>query len=108
MREPIRSIFVESRAWYDKSGGNSYFSNRIHVNGRIVIETPLRLGYDTAYLWDALRELFNRELISEPLGTYYLRQKVDFYHVQNSVPKREMFKDTWAAEDLTERFEAIA
>ena len=108
MREPIRSILVESRAWFDKSGGNSYFSNRIHVNGRIVIETPLRYGYDTQYLWDALKELWQNGLLESPIGPYHLRQKVDFYHVQNSVPKREMFKDTWAAEDLAERFEAIA
>ena len=107
MKEPIRSIFIESRSWFDKSGGNSYFSNRIWVNGRIALSTPLRYGYDTAYISDALLELYNAELIEEPQGLYHLRQKVDVYFTQNSVPKREMFKSNPPEDDLAERYEAV-
>ncbi len=108
MAEKIRSVFIESRSWFDKSGGNAYYSNRIHINGRVVLITGLRYGYDTQYLWDGLRELYNLGLILEPQSPYSLRQKIDLYHVQNSVPKRELFKDSPAEEDMTELYEAIA
>lgn len=107
MTEPIRSIFVESRGWHDNSSGSSYFSNRIWVNGDIILETPLQYGYETQYLWDALKRLYEAGLIVEPQSPYSLRQKIDLYHCQQSVPKRQMFKGTDLDEDLLERFEPI-
>ena len=32
----LSSIFIEGRLWFDKINGNTYFSNRIWINGKVV------------------------------------------------------------------------
>lgn len=51
------SIYVESRAWFDKSGGNSYFSNRVWVDGKIAYSTGLEYGYEDSFLDSAIDSL---------------------------------------------------
>ena len=36
----IRSLFIEGRLWFDKINGNTYFSNRVWVNGKIAFVMP--------------------------------------------------------------------
>lgn len=55
--ETTRSIFVHARTWFDKSGGNSYFSARIFVNGKEVIRLPFSYGYGSQFEHEALRAL---------------------------------------------------
>jgi hypothetical protein len=55
--EPGASLFFEGRAWFDKTGGNTYHSVRIWVNGQIVAVVPMRYGYDNAYQVSAIEQL---------------------------------------------------
>jgi hypothetical protein len=43
------SIFIHAKQWFDKSGGNSYFSVRVHLNGRESFRLPFQYGYGSQY-----------------------------------------------------------
>lgn len=77
----IRSVFVEARQWLDKSAGNSYFSARIHINGRVAIVLPFQYGYESAFRDEAFRALQRGGLVSDQLRTLWdLRDAgVDLY-----------------------------
>jgi hypothetical protein len=89
------SIFIESREWFDRSAGNSYFSNRVKVDGKFVYSSGIELGYETQYIHEALTELYKRGIISADLSTpYKLREAgVALYFVKYDSPKRDMFTD---------------
>ena len=59
----MKSVFVESRSYFDKSGGNSYFSARVSVNGKVVAVLPFQYGYGNQYEYEAMRVLADLELI---------------------------------------------
>jgi len=54
---PMTSMFVECREWFDKTYGNSYFSNRIWVDGEIVAVNTMTYGYGDSYVWAAIKTL---------------------------------------------------
>jgi len=54
MKKIKRSVFVDGREWFDKSGGNSYFSYRLFVDGELVHIQERTYGYESAYEYDAL------------------------------------------------------
>ena len=49
-----RSIFIEGHLWFDKTGGNTYFSNRVWVNGKIAFTMGMEYGYDEQYSYLSL------------------------------------------------------
>jgi len=53
----MRSVFVEGKTWFDRSGGNSYFSARIHIDGKIALVLPFQYGYGSAFEYEALKAL---------------------------------------------------
>ena len=53
----MRSVFVEGKSWFDKSGGNSYFAVRIHIDGKLGIVLPFQYGYGNQYEYEAVRAL---------------------------------------------------
>jgi len=57
----LKSIDVQAKEWFDKSGGNSYFSAKIHVTheGGLTgtIEVPFQYGYEEQYVHTALEAL---------------------------------------------------
>jgi len=55
-----RSIFIEGHLWFDKTGGNTYFSNRVWVNGKIAFTMGMEYGYDEQYSYRAIQELHSR------------------------------------------------
>jgi hypothetical protein len=63
------SLFFEGRAWFDKSGGNTYHSVRIWVNGDIVAIVPLTYGYENAYQSSAISKLVELGYLPEILET---------------------------------------
>jgi hypothetical protein len=60
-----KSVFVEARQWFDKSGGNSYFSARVWVNGVFVRALPFQYGYGSQYEAETMRALVDVGVISE-------------------------------------------
>ena len=91
-----KSLFVEGRLWFDKVNGNTYFSNRVWVDGKIAFTTGLNYGYEEAYLHDAIRELQTRGYLpnDRALNTWEIRDemKLDLYRSATYGKKSELFK----------------
>lgn len=93
-----RSLFVEARLWFDKTGGNTYFTARVWIDGHIAFTLPFQYGYDNQYLYETAKELARRGY----LPAEYLENKplwharddfgFDLYHSASYVLKRELFK----------------
>lgn len=90
-----RSIFIEGRLWFDKINGNTYFSNRVWVNGKIAFVMPFEYGYDLQFLHRALDELKDRGY-TNTATMWELRdeQKIDVYYSDSYGKKSEMFKES--------------
>jgi hypothetical protein len=94
----IRSMFVECREWFDRTGGNSYFSARIWINGKWAFTLHFQYGYGDHFKSVAVsalvengfipKEYENRALwvIAEELG-------FDLYTSKAITTKKEMFKN---------------
>ena len=54
----MRSVFVEAKTWFDKAGGNSYFSARIHIDGKIAMVLPFQYGYGNQFEYEAVKALW--------------------------------------------------
>lgn len=53
----ITSVYVEAREYFDKSGGNSYFSARIYIDGDLCGYLPFQYGYGSQYETEAIKWL---------------------------------------------------
>jgi hypothetical protein len=89
-----RSILIECRKWQDKTYGNTYFSNRIWVDGIIWDIQEMTYGYETQYVHEAIEELISASILTAAQSSpYYIRQDgIDFYHVERFGKKSELFK----------------
>ena len=95
----IRSVFVECREWFDKTGGNSYFSARVWVNGKWEITLPFQYGYEDHFKSVAVRALvekgfFPKELETRALWVIAEQMLFDCYTSKAYTTKKEMFKET--------------
>ena len=94
-----KSLFIEGREWFDKSGGNSYFSARIWVDGEIVGVLPFQYGYGDQYQYEAQKWLLEEGYLSREERDYYPLSRitrelgVDYYAVKSFHKKAEMFSD---------------
>lgn len=52
-KEPIKTITVLGRKWWDKVNGNTYHTARIMVNGVTVGKTEFSYGYGDHYVQSA-------------------------------------------------------
>jgi hypothetical protein len=91
----IRDLFIEGRAWFDKTYGNTYHSVRIWANGDVIGQVGLRYGYDDMYKYTALEFLKRFGLVSEDARQLWdLKQNgVNVYSVLTYGKKSELFKD---------------
>ena len=93
-----RSLFVEAREWFDKSGGNSYFSARIWADGNLVGILPFQYGYENHYESVALDWLKAKGYLStqnnQGLGLWSIAKEsnFDYYTIKIVVKKSEMFR----------------
>ncbi len=87
------SIFIETREWFDRSGGNSYFSSRVSVDGLFIYSSGMTYGYDTQHIHTALEELVKRGFLSDDLNTPYKVRGagIALYFVKYDSLKRDMF-----------------
>ena len=91
-----KSLLVEGREWFDRSGGNSYFSARIWVDGEIVGVLPFQYGYGDQYLYTAQEWLTEEGYLSEEVRNRALwsiasEAGFDFYYSKSYTKKSEMF-----------------
>lgn len=87
-----KSIFIEGRLWFDKGYGNTYFSNRVWVDGKVVFQMGMEYGYDRHYEAQALRELVKRGYIESDNYRDLEDKGINFYSVAIYGTKRELFK----------------
>jgi len=92
-----RSLFIEGREWFDKSGGNSYFSARIWVDGGQVAILPFQYGYGEQYLFEAQRKLIKLGYLPEEVenrGLWSIARELgfDFYSSKTETKRADMFK----------------
>jgi hypothetical protein len=100
----IKSLFIEARLWFDKTGGNTYHAVRIEANGRLINHIPMTYGYETAYQYTALKWLQDYGLVSEQVKSIYeLREHADIYWVSYYTNKREL----WKAEKINDKFSKL-
>ena len=93
-----KSLFVEGRLWFDKVNGNTYFSNRVWVDGKIAFTMGMSYGYDEAYLNAAIDELHARGYFGTVLAPYAWEirdeMKIDLYKAASYGKKSELFKES--------------
>lgn len=92
-----RSLFIEGREWFDKTGGNSYFSARVWVDGGQVAILTYQYGYGDQYLYEAHKTLIRLGYLpqeSENRGLWSIASELgfDFYSSKSESKKAEMFK----------------
>jgi hypothetical protein len=91
-----KSLFIEGRLWFDKVNGNTYFSNRVWVDGKIAFTMGLNYGYEEAYLHAAIAELHARGYFTteHAPNTWQIRDemKIDLYKAAIYGKKSELFK----------------
>jgi len=98
----IKSIFIEGRLWFDKSGGNTYHAVKIEANGKVIKYLPITYGYGNQYEQTALTWLKSYGLVSEETRHIYeLRESADIYSVSYHTPKRELWKAQSVEESYT-------
>ena len=86
-----KSIFIEAREWFDKTYGNSYFSARIHVDGKTVGALRFQYGYESQFEYEATKWLLENGYITERISPLWrLREQgIDVYTVKYSANKSE-------------------
>jgi hypothetical protein len=92
----LESVFIEGRLWFDKTYGNTYFSNRIWINGAIAFEMPMEYGYEEQYVHRAIVELHSRGyFVGDKIpSVWQIRDEmgIHFYKVATYGKKSELFK----------------
>lgn len=90
----IKSIFIESRAWFDKTGGNTYFSARISLDGKLIGVLPFQYGYGSQFETAALEWLKANEVINHEHRTLHELEDygVNLYSVQYWTTKAEAIR----------------
>jgi hypothetical protein len=93
--KPLRSVHIEARLWRDKVNGNTYYSNRIWVDGMPVAVDQMAYGYGNQNEYDALATLIN--LGYDIPGTTRLeawhKAGIDFYTSRAWVTKAELWNE---------------
>ncbi|MFW6311631.1 MAG: hypothetical protein ACOC1K_05285 [Nanoarchaeota archaeon] len=63
----VKTIDVQAKEYFDKSGGNSYFSAQVTVNygmkSEKVLYLPLQYGYDNHYETMTMKKLIDEGII---------------------------------------------
>jgi hypothetical protein len=99
MLDPLASVLIEGRRWFDKVNGNTYHSARIWINGRVVGQLGLTYGYENQYITTSLDWLIKNEFLpAECAGWPLYRITREFgitvYAVVADGLKRDLFKPT--------------
>lgn len=91
----LRSVFIEGRLWFDKVNGNTYFSNRIWINGKVIFEMPMEYGYELQHLHRAVQYLHERGYFEgeKVPSLWQIRDEmgVDIYYSSTYGKKSELF-----------------
>jgi len=91
------SVFIEGRLWFDKTYGNTYFSNRVWVDGKIAFNMGMEYGYEEQYAHRAIKELHKRGYFEgeKTPSVWEIRDEmgIDLYKVATYGKKSDLFKE---------------
>jgi hypothetical protein len=91
-----RSVYVEGREWFDRSGGNTYFTARVWVDGQLAATLPFQYGYGLSYVYEAASVLKDMGFLPDDTSALWtLAQDMgfDFYKSIATVNKNQLFKE---------------
>ena len=72
-------LLIIAKEWFDKVNGNSYFSARIFIDGK-VLYLPFQYGYGNQYEQEALKELKKHVAIPEEVTSLWqLRESCKYF-----------------------------
>jgi len=87
------SVFIEGRSWFDKSGGNTYWSAKVWLDGAVLFQTGTTYGYGNAYLNETIEELIKRGYLPPFHSMGELRNhRIALYSSMTPGLKRDMFR----------------
>lgn len=98
--KPQRSVFIETRLWFDKTGGNTYFSNRIWVDGFPVAVNTKTYGYGYQNEYTAIATLLDLgyDIPDTVSVSAWLAAGIDLYTSRADVHKAELWNsNTWVS-----------
>ena len=67
----MQSVYLATKRYFDKTGGNSYFSSRIQIDGVEVARLSLQYGYESQDEYEALAALIRLGYLSPGNGSLY-------------------------------------
>jgi hypothetical protein len=98
-----RSIYVEAREWFDSTGGNSYYSARVWVDGKHAFTTGMNYGYDNQNEYDVTEILVRLGHLPKSLAGRSVRWAkdlgLDVYTVKYDARKRDLWKADYPKTD---------
>ena len=103
----MNSIYLATKRYWDKTGGNTYFASRVYIDGKQVARLPFQYGYGSADEAAAISALVEFGFIPESESTrqsrplwYVARENgADYYQtpIDGYYKKRDV--KAWAAPD---------
>lgn len=102
MNKPKRSIMIESRVWFNKAKGHSYYSNRYWVDGKVVGQHNIRYGDRWIAWYEGIKEFavngyVPEEWVDRAQYEVNYESKFDVYHVVSDVQlKADLFASGWS------------
>ena len=61
--QKTNKIIITAKGWFDRINGNSYFAAKIELENETLF-IPYEYGYGEAYLYEAIKLLIKRKIIS--------------------------------------------
>lgn len=104
----LRSLYINGRLWFDKSGGNTYHAVSISANGKWLFDIGITYGYEDMYLYTALESLKKWGLVSEEVKSVYdLRDTLDLYTGFKYCLKKELYEDTMKGKKVNDYYHKL-
>lgn len=83
----MNNILIESKEWFDRINGNSYFSSRIEIDGELAAVLPFQYGYGSHDVDMATKELKRLEFVNMPkrswIQEYCRNNKIQFKTIKH-------------------------
>lgn len=92
----LRSVYLETYFWRDKTLGNTYFSSRIYANGNLLGALPLQYGHERMDEHQALGLLIELGYVAKDATSSIWKELeklgVDFYQSRQYVTRGDARK----------------
>lgn len=84
-----KSVFIHTKRWFDKTGGNSYFASRIEVGTGNYYFVPFQYGYESTDMQVAVHVLQQAGYLVERKHFNTTQAPFDHYYVSEWTTKQD-------------------